>query len=82
MMKSWGVTIIAEHEYQYDSEAEVFKAGNDYAMNTIKVERQVQGDDEACDALYAAQQAFCQLKKQYGVVGPLHVISIEIKEVD
>ena len=86
MKKSWGITIKAEHEYYYDPTPQSGKSGETcnlsaVALNTIKVERQVDGDDEACDALWASQVAFNELKKQYGINAQLHIISIKVKEV-
>ena len=84
MKKSWGVTIKAEHEYYYDPSPDKSEDTcnlSAVAVNTIKVERQVDGDDEACDALWASQVAFNELKQQYGISAQLHIISIKVKEV-
>ena len=89
MKKSWAVTIKVEHEYYYDPTPQSGKSGDTcnlsaVGLNTLKVERIVNGDDEACDAAWAILQATSDVRDQYNISNPvtLHVIEAHAKEVE
>ena len=78
MTKYWAVICKFEHEYTYA----LGHMKDAVALNTIKVRRQIKGDDEVCNAQWAVQQTLDDLRKQY-IHGAdrLHVVSIKVKEV-
>ena len=77
MRKSWSIQIEIEHEW--DQTTADCKG---IAITEMKVTRVVDGDDEACDALWAAEQAVAHLRKLYKLEGPIHVKEIEIRECE
>lgn len=87
MLKSWSVKITCEHEWHdhihFDLPAQKARVKG-VSETTLTVRRVVDGDDEACDALWAAGQAVNHIRKQYHIHGdqPLHVVAIDIKECE
>jgi hypothetical protein len=77
MKKSWSIIIMIEHEFD-QSTPDCKGVG----VTEMKVSRVVDGDDEKCDALWAAQVAVEYLRKTYSIEGPIHVKEIEIKECE
>ena len=77
MKKSWSIQIEIEHEWEQPAEG-----CTGIAMTEMKVSRVVDGDDEHCDALWAAGIAVEHLRKLYKIEGPIHVKEIEIRECE
>lgn len=77
MIKNWSIQITIEHEFDQST-----PDCNGIAITEMKVSRCVDGDDESCDALWAAGEAVKHLRKLYKIEGPIHVKEIEIRECD
>jgi len=77
MKKFWAIKIAIEHEFDQSTDA-----AQGIAVTEMKVSRIVDGDDEHCDALWAAGVAVEHLRKFYKIKGPIHVKEIEIRECD
>lgn len=77
MKKSWAVTLTVEVEYQY--------LPNQFGLMTVIDERLIEGDDEFCDALWAAEQTKLFLRDRINANGSqtvFHVIKIDVKEAE
>lgn len=79
MIIDWAVQITFEHEFDQSTDR-----AQGVATVEMKVQRVVEGDDETCDALWAAQHAKDQLRKHFKIPPEcrLRVLEINIKECD
>jgi hypothetical protein len=77
MKKSWAVEMTFEHWFDQST-----KGAKGEARVRLTVERVVEGDDEAGDALWAALEAKEQLRAMYHIPAKamLHVTNIQITE--
>jgi len=71
MKVSWAVSVTVENE---------FPQNNGVALATIKVEQCQDGDDEACDATWAARKTVEELTTRYSLTGIVHVKKIKVRE--
>lgn len=79
MIIDWAVTMTIEHEF--DQSTERCKG---IATCEMKIQRVVEGDDETCDALWAAEQAKEYMRRHFKIPKNclLRVLQVDIKECE